>query len=88
MSYEVHASKTFLKSPSLIPDKIQPSIIEFLYGSLASDPFRVGKPLVEPLDGFWSARRGEYRILYEVDDSAQIIRVMAVRHRRDAYRTS
>jgi mRNA-degrading endonuclease RelE of RelBE toxin-antitoxin system len=85
MSYEVHASKTFLKSLSLIPSKIQPSIIEFLYGSLASDPFRVGKPLVEPLDGIWSARRGEYRILNEVDDAAQIIRVMAVRHRRDAY---
>ena len=88
MNYEVHASKTFLKSISALPEKIQPSIIEFLYGSLASNPPRVGKPLVEPLDGIWSTRRGEYRILYEVDDAAQIIGVMAVRHRRDAYRTS
>ena len=85
MSYEVHASKTFLKSLSQIPDKIQPSIIEFMYGSFASDPSCVGKPLVEPMDGIWSARRGEYRILYEFDESAKTIQIMAVRHRRDAY---
>lgn len=87
MSYEVHASKTFLKSLRVIPFKIQPSFIEFLYGSLASDPYRVGKPLVEPLAGIWSARRGEYRILYEVDDAAKAILVMAVHHRCVAYRT-
>jgi len=53
-----------------------------------SDPYRVGKPLVQPLDGIYSARRGEYRILYEVDDATKVIHVMAVRHWRDAYRTS
>ena len=88
MSYEIHASKAFLKSLSALPEKIQSSIIEFLYGSLALDPYRVGKPLVEPLDGIYSALRGECRILYEVDDDARAIHVMAVRHRRDAYRTS
>ena len=88
MSHEIHVSKAFLKSLSALPEKIQPSIIEFLYGSLATDPYRVGKPLVEPLDGMWSARRGEYRILYEVDEVKQVVHVMAVRHRRDAYRTS
>jgi len=88
MSHEIYASKAFLKSLSTIPEKIQPSIIEFLYGSLATDPYRVGKPLVAPLDGMYSARRGEYRVAYEVDDAAKVIHVMAVRHRRDAYRTS
>jgi mRNA interferase RelE/StbE len=88
MSHEIHVSKAFLKSLSALPEKIQPSIIEFLYGSLATDPYRVGKPLVQPLDGMWSARRGEYRILYEVDEVKQVVHVMAVRHRSDAYRTS
>jgi mRNA-degrading endonuclease RelE of RelBE toxin-antitoxin system len=87
MSYEIHVSKSFLRSLSLLPDKIQPVIVEFVYGSLARNPYRVGKALTETLDGMWSARRGEYRILYEVDDIAQTIHVMAVRHRRDAYRT-
>lgn len=88
MTYEIHVSKSFLRSLSLLPDKIQPSIVEFVYGSLATNPYRVGKALTEPLNGMWSARRGEYRILYEVDDIAKSIHVMAVRHRRDSYRTS
>jgi mRNA-degrading endonuclease RelE of RelBE toxin-antitoxin system len=86
MTYEIQVSKSFLRSLSLLPDKIQPGIVEFVYGSLARNPYRVGKALAEPLDGMWSARRGEYRILYEVDDSAEAIHVMAVRDRRYAYR--
>ena len=31
-------------------------------------------------------RVGEYRILYEVDDTSQTVRIMRVRRRRDAYR--
>jgi mRNA interferase RelE/StbE len=31
-------------------------------------------------------RVGDYRILYEVDDTAPTVRIMRVRHRREAYR--
>jgi mRNA interferase RelE/StbE len=31
-------------------------------------------------------RVGNYRVLYEVDDTARVVRIMRVRHRRDAYR--
>ena len=31
-------------------------------------------------------RVGDYRVLYEVDDAAQLVRIMRVRHRREAYR--
>lgn len=34
----------------------------------------------------WRIRIGEYRILYEIDDTAQTVTVMRVEHRRDAYR--
>jgi mRNA interferase RelE/StbE len=34
----------------------------------------------------WRLRVGEYRVVYEVDDRARKVRVMYVRHRRDAYR--
>ena len=33
----------------------------------------------------WRIRVGEYRVLYEIDDKAKVVRVMRVRHRRDVY---
>ena len=34
----------------------------------------------------WRIRVGDYRIIYEVDDPARAVRVMRVKHRREAYR--
>jgi mRNA interferase RelE/StbE len=34
----------------------------------------------------WRIRVGEYRVIYEIDDRATAVRIMRVRHRRDAYR--
>ena len=34
----------------------------------------------------WRIRVGTYRVIYEIDDTARAIRIMRVRHRRDAYR--
>lgn len=31
-------------------------------------------------------RIGDYRVLYEIDDAAHVVRIMRVRHRREAYR--
>jgi mRNA interferase RelE/StbE len=38
-------------------------VVEFLYGSLAASPHRVGKPLKLGLEGLHSARRGDYRVI-------------------------
>jgi mRNA interferase RelE/StbE len=46
----------------------------------------VGKPLVGELAGLWSARRGGYRVVYEINDDDHTIVVHRVQHRRDVYR--
>jgi mRNA interferase RelE/StbE len=33
----------------------------------------------------WRIRIGNYRVIYEVDDKSKAIRVMFVKHRREAY---
>jgi mRNA-degrading endonuclease RelE of RelBE toxin-antitoxin system len=43
-------------------------------------------PLHEPLAGFWSARRHQYRGSYAIDDAARVVTIAAVDHRRDVYR--
>ena len=34
----------------------------------------------------WRIRVGEYRVIYSIDDQQRIVDIIAVRHRRDAYR--
>jgi mRNA interferase RelE/StbE len=44
------------------------AVAEFLYGSLTGSPYRVGQPLKLGLEGLHSARRGDYRVVYRIDD--------------------
>lgn len=39
-----------------------------------------------PLEGLFAARRGTYRVVFEVDGERQIVTVRDVDHRSDAYR--
>lgn len=55
-------------------------------GALVANPQRVGKPLRAPLNGKWCARRGQYRIIYTIDFEAQVVTVLQISNRRDAYR--
>jgi mRNA interferase RelE/StbE len=34
----------------------------------------------------WRFRIGDYRILYQIDDKENIVRIYRIRHRREAYR--
>jgi len=58
---------------------------EFLYGPLAEEPNRVGKPLRFQLEGCWSARRGQYRVIYSINDDEVLVRVVRLSHRADVY---
>lgn len=58
---------------------------EFIVGPLLENPKRVGKPLVEPFQGDWSARRGHYRVRYRIDDEKHTVTVIDIASRFDAY---
>ena len=70
-----------------LPEKVAAAAVEFIYGALADNPQRVGKPLRDELAGKWSARRGEYRVIYTVDAEIVTVEVLRIDHRRDVYRT-
>ncbi len=69
-----------------LPEKVATAAAEFVYGSLAGSPHRVGKPLRLGLEGLHSARRGDYRVIYRIDDTRRFVTVMAIEHRSDVYR--
>lgn len=54
--------------------------------AIAGNPRRLGKPLMFEHEGRYSARRGPYRVIYELDDVERVVRVIAIGHRRDVYR--
>jgi mRNA-degrading endonuclease RelE of RelBE toxin-antitoxin system len=68
-----------------LPISVVAAVIETL-DAIASNPRPLGKPLRFELEGYWSARRGPYRIVYRVDDETRTISVVAVAHRADVYR--
>lgn len=69
-----------------LPLSAAAALYEHLTGPVAQNPRRLGKPLEVPFDGVWTTRRGDYRALYVIDDLANTVTVIAVAHRRDAYR--
>jgi mRNA interferase RelE/StbE len=71
----------------LLPPAAAFAAWEFVNGPLRDTPHRVGAPLRAPFDGLWRARRGEYRVRYEIDEGRRLVRVVDIDHRRDAYRS-
>lgn len=68
-----------------LPISVVAAILETL-DAIAENPRRLGKPLMLEHEGRYSARRGPYRIIYELDQEQHLVRVVAIGHRRDVYR--
>ena len=84
--YAVAWTATSRRALARLPEKVATAAVEFIYGSLAETPRRVGKPLQLGLAGLHSARRGDYRVIYRIDDELRTVTVMAIEHRSDVYR--
>ena len=69
-----------------LPTAAAVAVVEFLLGELLCGPRRVGKPLRAELTGTWSARRGPYRVVYSIDETAGLVAVLRIDHRADVYR--
>lgn len=69
-----------------LPESAAIACWEFIMGVLVANPHRVGKPLRGQLEGRYSARRGEFRVIYQIVEDRVLIRVIHIAHRRDVYR--
>lgn len=86
--FDVTWTSTAQRDMQRLPEKVVTAVAEFVYGALAANPHRVGRPLHFELLGRHAARRGSYRVIYRIDDVQRLVRVESVDHRSDIYRRS
>jgi mRNA interferase RelE/StbE len=86
MTYKLRLSSSARRAlAETLPEPIAVAVWEFIRGPLLENPHRVGKPLRFQLEGFFSARRGQYRVIYRIIEDEIIVEVVKISHRSDAY---
>lgn len=86
--YEVVLSRQARRNPhENLPLEVAIAATETIHHAIAVNPYKVGKPLDEPFDGYHSARRGTYRIIYRINEAQHVVEIHSIRHRRDTYRS-
>jgi mRNA interferase RelE/StbE len=84
--FELRVTASAERQIARLPGKVAAAVVEFVVGPLCEQPHRVGHELRRDLAGLWSARRGAYRVVYEIDDRDRVVTVVRVEHRADVYR--
>ena len=86
MTYRVIVAPPARRELDRLPENVAAAVFAFMSGPLAEQPYRVGKPLEGEWAGRFGARRGEYRIVYTIEDEIVTVTGLRVAHRRDASR--
>jgi mRNA interferase RelE/StbE len=80
---ELRLTRRATEDLKALPGTVREAVLETL-ARIGLEPESVGRRLVGRWAGLWSARVGNYRVLYTIEQSLIIIR--AIRHRAVAYR--
>jgi len=84
--YQAVLTGSALRSLQAVPPRIAEPLVAFIFGGLAADPRRRGKPLQRELEGLWAARRGDFRVVYRLDEASKTMFVLKIAHRSNVYR--
>jgi len=84
MTWQVVTKRSFDKEFGNLTPDTQKRIAPVL-SALATSPFPAGCKKLRG-SGDYRLRIGDYRVLYEVDGEAGVVRLLSVGHRRDVYR--
>jgi mRNA interferase RelE/StbE len=83
-SYRLEVKRTAAKEIGDLPKADCRRVVAKI-GLLARDPRPHGAEKLSGADKY-RVRQGDYRILYEIDDSARLVTIVKVGNRREIYR--
>lgn len=86
MSWDVQLAPSAVRGLDRLPRRIAAAVIEFVTATLPTNPERMSKPLRAELEELRSARRGDYRVLFSLDETTRTLLVVRIAHRADVYR--
>ena len=82
--YEIELRRRAQRALDRLPNPDFQAVVEAIR-ELAQTPRPRGIEKVKST-GLWRVRKGDYRIIYAIDDNEQVITVLRVGHRREIYR--
>jgi mRNA interferase RelE/StbE len=85
VSWDVELAPGAIRGLDRLPPRIAAAVVEFATATLPTDPVRMSRPLRDGFEGLRSARRGDYRVLFSIDEAARTILVVRIAHRADVY---
>ena len=84
MSYRVEivpsAEREFKRLPIQLQTRLRPKLI-----ALEDNPRPRGTKRLKETDRY-RLRVGDYRVIYSIDDGQRLVRILAIKHRRESYR--
>ena len=74
MRYSLRLSRSARQAlAETLPESVAAAVWQFINGPLLDNPHRVGKQLRFELKGYYSARRGQYRVIYRINDAEVLV---------------
>jgi mRNA interferase RelE/StbE len=86
VTYQVAWTSPARRDLTRLPPRIATVVMTYVDERLAENPQRLSKTLQGSLDGLRSARSGDYRVLFRLDEDAEHLFIIRIDHRAHAYR--
>ncbi len=85
MAYEVWLEKRAERDLKRLPQDVFKNVIRQIK-PLAKKPRPTGCRKIMGSKNDWRIKVGTYRVVYEIDEKEKAVKIMRVKHRREAYR--
>ena len=83
--YKIELRRKAQRSLNKLPKDDFNAVLESVRG-LANTPRPKGVEKIKSA-GLWRIRQGDYRIVYNIDDSQRIVTILRIGHRKEIYRS-